>query len=272
MRTKSQVYTPPVRNSAGAESDLTKLRIAILEAASIAREGHVPSALSILNILYCIFLEDLKEFDLEPRDFNFILSKGHASLGLYAVLAKAKFFSEGWIHEFGKFNSDFGGHPDRNKVNGVLASTGSLGHGLPMGVGMALAHKARASKETVIVLIGDGELNEGSNWESLLIAHHHALSNLIVIIDQNQSSERAIKMEYLLEKLNAFGMQTSEIDGHDHQQIISTLFLNESKTPKVVIANTTKGFGVREMENNPAWHHASPTAEQFLVFVKELQK
>jgi len=266
------VYAPPVGNSAGAESDLTKLRIAILEAASVAREGHVPSAFSILNILYCIYLEDFKDFDVDPHNFKFILSKGHASLALYAVLAKANFFTDEWIHEFGKFDSDYGGHPDRNKVNGVLASTGSLGHGLPMGVGMSLAHKARGSKETVIVLIGDGELNEGSNWESLLIAHHHALSNLIVIIDQNQSSERAIKMEYLLEKLNAFGMQTSEIDGHDHQQIISTLFSNQSKTPKVVIANTTKGYGVSEMENNPAWHHASPTAEQFLVFVKELQK
>ena len=266
------MYAFHVQNSASAESDLIKLRIAILEAASVAKEGHVPSALSILNIIYCIFLEDLKDFDLEPRDFSFILSKGHASLGLYAVLAEAKFFSDDWIHEFGEFNSNFGGHPDRNKVNGVLASTGSLGHGLPIGVGMSLAHKARGTKEAVIVLIGDGELNEGSNWESLLIAHHHALSNLIIIIDQNQSSDRAIRMENLSEKFNAFGMQTFEIDGHDHKQIISTVFSKESKTPKVVIANTTKGYGVQEMENNPAWHHASPTAEQFLAFVNELQK
>lgn len=266
------MYTLHVQNSARAESDLIKLRIDILEAASIAKEGHVPSALSILNILYCIFLEDLKDFDLESNDFSFILSKGHASLGLYAVLAEAKFFSDDWIHEFGKFNSDFGGHPDRNKVNGVLASTGSLGHGLPIGVGVSLAHKARGSSKTVIVLIGDGELNEGSNWESLLIAHHHALSNLIVIIDHNQSSDRAIRMENLPEKLSAFGMQTFEIDGHNHKQIISTVFSNESKTPKVVIANTTKGYGVPEMENNPAWHHAAPTADQFLAFVNELQK
>lgn len=266
------MYALYVQNSAKAESDLIKLRIAILKAASLAKEGHVPSALSILNILYCMFLEDLKDFESVSRNFSFILSKGHASLGLYAVLAEAKFFSEEWIHEFGKFNSAFGGHPDRNKVNGVLASTGSLGHGLPIGVGISLAYKAQGSNQNVIVLIGDGELNEGSNWESLLIANHHELSNLIVIVDYNQSSERAIKMENLLEKFNAFGMQTFTIDGHSHRQIISTVFSNVSKTPKVIIANTTKGFGVPEMENNPAWHHASPTADQLLAFVNELKK
>jgi transketolase len=252
------------------KSELNELIVEILRAATNAKEGHVPSALSILDILYCLFLSKERQTNNLKLDFKFILSKGHASLALYAVLSKANFFSTDWVETFGKFDSNFGGHPDRNKVNGVLASTGSLGHGLPLGVGLSLANRALDLNEKVYVLIGDGELNEGSNWESLLISNHHHISNLVIVVDCNDSTNRAVKLDNLKMKLESFGVETAEIDGHNHDEIISALFVKNQISPRAILAKTIKGYGVSEMVNNPAWHHAAPTEAQFLSFVNAM--
>ena len=155
---------------------MKEIRKLILEAALEAGEGHIPSAFSILDLLWVLYDRVLRIQPSSPSDFHrdrFILSKGHASLGLYAVLAQKNFISKDELKEFGKYKSRLGGHPDRNKVPGVEASTGSLGHGFPMAVGAAIALRIQNSAARVFALIGDGEANEGSVWEAALIASHH---------------------------------------------------------------------------------------------------
>lgn len=229
-----------------------------------AKEGHIPSALSILDILWVLYSKilniDSKNPNASERD-RFILSKGHASLGLYVILAENGFFDKNLLSDFGEYNSILGGHPDHNKVPGVEASTGSLGHGMPMAVGMALGLKIKNNPARVFVLVGDGEVNEGTIWESALLASHHELNNLCCIVDFNHSTDRALKVESLSEKFKSFGWETVEIDGHNHQEIYKVLNDKHSK-PLAVIANTVKGNGVEMMENNPAWHHRSPSDEE----------
>jgi len=251
---------------------LNQLRCDILEASARSSEGHIPSALSILDILFCVYVYEShsRVHDLEKVDFNFILSKGHGSLALYSVLAEAGFFEKSWIKDFGSFGSRFGGHPDRNKVPGVVASTGSLGHGLPIAVGIALANRITDKKQKSIVLIGDGELNEGSNWESLLLASNHHLNNLTVIVDYNHSTDRALELGNLESKLVSFGLSTEVIDGHNHVQIVKALEVKDEFKPRAIVAKTIKGNGIKEMENNPAWHHAFPSQEKLIEFKKDL--
>lgn len=251
---------------------LNQLRCDILEASARSSEGHIPSAFSILDILFCVYIYESHSRirDLDNVDFDFILSKGHGSLALYAVLSEAGFFEKSWIKDFGSFGSRFGGHPDRNKVPGVIASTGSLGHGLPMAVGIALANRVSDKKQKIIVLIGDGELNEGSNWESLLLASHHNLSNLTVMIDYNHSTDRALELGDLESKLESFGLSTEIIDGHNHVQIVKALEVKDELKPRAIVAKTIKGNGIKEMENNPAWHHTFPSQEKLMDFKKDL--
>lgn len=255
-----------------SHESLNELRRKIVLAAHQANEGHIPSAFSILNLVYCVYFDATKKynFDFKEKD-TFILSKGHGSLALYSVLSSAGYFSENWINEFAKFESPFGGHPDRNKVNGVTASTGSLGHGLSIGVGIALANKINGKEHEVIILIGDGELNEGSIWESLLLASGHNLGKITVIVDDNKSSERALNLGNLEDKFKSFGFITNTIDGHSHDQIVDSLIPNNQNKPKAIIANTIKGFGVSLMENNAAWHHATPTKIELDEILSELK-
>ena len=241
---------------------LNSLRSSILKAASKSGEGHVPSALSILDILYVIYDEFISNMVFSSAnnvDNRFILSKGHASLALYAVLNHHGKISDEEFYSFAKFESNLGGHPDRNKVSGVESSTGSLGHGLPQGVGLAMALRIKESQGHVYVLIGDGEANEGTIWESALLAPHHKLENLTCIIDNNLSSERALDMGEFAVKFAAFGWKTIEIDGHDHSAIRDALKIREIGKPIAIIANTIKGYGVLSMESNPEWHHRSPS-------------
>jgi len=256
-----------------AGNEMKNLAKTIIKSAHSAKEGHIPSALSILEILIVLYDRilniDPKNPDSDNRD-RFILSKGHASLGLYAVLAHKGFFSHVSLENFGKFESILGGHPDRNKVPGVEASTGSLGHGLPIAVGIALGLKIKKNSHKVYVLIGDGEANEGTIWESAMLASHHNLSNLVCIIDHNHSTDRAVKICDLEEKFKSFGWKAKTIDGHDRKAIYDSLTdLDESK-PTAVIAQTIKGKGIKMMENNPAWHHKAPTEEEFEEIMREL--
>lgn len=195
-------------------------------------------------------------------DDRFILSKGHGCLALYAVL--------GEIKNFCGYDSPFGGHPDSNKITGVEASTGSLGHGLPMAVGMALGSKIRKLDNRIFCLVGDGECNEGTIWESALLASHHKLSNLCCIVDYNHSTDRALKMSDIAAKFDAFGWYAVWIQGHNHREIEHALTYYRKDMPVAIIANTIKGHGVKRMENDPAWHHRAPTDQELAEILEEL--
>ena len=256
------------------ETALKKLRRLLLEVATKAKDGHVPSSLSILDILYVMFMEFIPGTKESINDLNrnrFILSKGHASLGLYVVLYETGEISESELFSFGRFNSNLGGHPDRNKILAIEASTGSLGHGLPQAIGLALGLRIKKSTGHVFVLIGDGEANEGSIWESALLANHHKLGNLTCIIDNNLSSENCLAMGSFVDKFQAFGWAALEINGHDHLEIKRALSLRDSNKPIAIIANTIKGFGIPSMQSNPEWHHKSPNLEELASLLKDLK-
>ena len=231
--------------------DIKKLIIEIAKMSHYSKEGHIPSSLSILDILFVYYKN--------RNNSRMILSKGHASLGLYATL---KHFGiiEFEDDEFCKFNSILGGHPS-DKISGVEASTGSLGHGLPIGIGMALGNKILNKDENIYVIIGDGEINEGTMWESILLASHHKLDNIYCIMDFNRSGDRALKIDDISKKLKSFNWDVLDIDGHDHSQILRSLNL-KSNGPKFIIANTIKGKGIDFMENNPEWHHKFPNESE----------
>jgi transketolase len=166
-------------------------------------------------------------------------------------------------------NHNSTGHPS-NKVNGVETSTGSLGHGLPIGVGMAIGYKIQKLDGKIFVLIGEGESNEGTIWESALLASHHKLNNLVCIMDHNKSGDRALKIDSVIKKFEAFNWNVVEIDGHDSVQINNALSTITDK-PIFILANTVKGKGISMMENNPEWHHKSPSFDELEKFLKELQ-
>jgi transketolase len=256
-------------------TNLNELRRLILRSAAAGGEGHVPSSLSVLDILWVAYDRILKIDPAAPADparDRFILSKGHAALGLYAVLAKKGFFPVSELERMGLYAGPLGGHPDRNKVPGVEASTGSLGHGFPMSVGVALGLRILENDARVFALIGDGEANEGSVWEAALLAAHHGLSNLCCIVDYNHSNDRALKLGDLAAKFAAFGWETRVIDGHAHDEIEKALRNRGASRPVAVVANTVKGRGCRRMENEPAWHHRAPTAEELNEMLLELER
>lgn len=252
---------------------INTLKRTILISAASSREGHVPSSFSVLDILWVLYDRILRidpADPLDPERDRFILSKGHASLGLYAVLADKGFFPASELESFGKLHSILGGHADRNKVPGIEASTGSLGHGFPIAVGTALGLKILNKPQRVFALIGDGECNEGTIWESALLAAHHKLSNLCLVVDHNHSTDRALGLGDLAAKFGAFGWKTAVIDGHDHEQIFGTLSRTDEFRPTAVIAETIKGCGSKTMENNPAWHHRQPNPDELKILLEEL--
>lgn len=252
---------------------IKKMKLQIVLASKSAGEGHVPSAFSILDLLWVLYDQVMKFDANRPNELamdRFVLSKGHASLALYAVLAEKGFFSPENLDTFCKYDSKLGGHPDCNKVQGIEASTGSLGHGFPMAVGIALGSKIRQFENRIFCLIGDGECNEGTIWESALLAAHHQLSNLCCIVDYNHSTDRALELGDLAGKFMSFGWDVLTINGHDHEEIYRALTHRHQHRPLVIIAETTKGHGVRRMENEPAWHHRSPNAEELKGIIEEL--
>ena len=235
------------------------------------QEGHVASAFSILDILDVLYGDVLNISPQSVRDESrdrFVLSKGHAAIGYYSIL-KHYGFIDTEPDSMCRFGSTLGGHPDANKVNGIEVSTGSLGHGLPMACGMALGMKIQKEKGQVYCLIGDGEINEGTIWESFLVINHRKLVNLTTIVDYNHSTDRAVDISDIRAKCESFGMCVIEINGHDHPEIKNALLTRKEK-PLVIIAHTIKGNGIAEMTNNPAWHHRVPTDEEYNRFLEEL--
>jgi transketolase len=255
-----------------------EIRKSILQMCYASGEGHIPSCFSVVEILIELYENRLKYRIENPywedRDY-FILSKGHASAALYAVLGKIGFISEKELLSFAKYDSPLGGHPDRNKVPGVESSSGSLGHGFPFAAGIALGLKIKAKPNKVYVLIGDGESNEGSIWETAMVAAHRKLNNLIGILDANQSQTRCLPLTNIAEKWAAFGWNTHEVDGHNLQDLRETfksISSKETSCPIMIIAHTVKGKGSRLLENDSlAWHHRSPTEEEFNIIMRELE-
>lgn len=252
---------------------MRKLKEQIIRTVSSAGEGHLPSAFSILDILWVLYDRVLHVDPKNPRAPDrdlFFLSKGHASVGYYAVLAEKGFFDSDALNTYANYNSFLGGHPDRNKVPGVEASTGSLGHGFPMAVGAAFALKIQHKQSRVFALIGDGEANEGTIWEASLLASHHQLDNLCVIVDHNHSTDRAVIIDDLQAKFSAFGWQTVCVNGHDHKALEQNLNSIHKGKPLAIIAQTIKGYGCKTIENNPGWHHRMPTTEEAETLIQEL--
>ena len=213
-----------------------------------------------------------------PERDRFILSKGHGAAILYAVLAEKGFFPLNWLDSYYRDDSALAGHITSHGVPGVEVSTGSLGHGLSIGCGMALAGKREERAYRVFVLLSDGELDEGSNWEAILFAPQHALDNLVVIVDYNKiqsfgTVKDVLDLEPLSDKWRACRWAVQTIDGHDHDQIEAALSRVpfEPGKPSVIIAHTIKGKGVSFMENQLAWHYKSPNAEQLAQALGELE-
>lgn len=245
----------------------------ILDIAALSKEGHIPSSLSVLDLLYVIY-QSIEN----NKDNKLILSKGHASLGLYAVLEHYGLLSEP-LETFCKFDSKLGGHPCSIGNPSIEGSTGSLGHGFPYALGLALAKKIQNQSGKVFCIIGDGEANEGTIWETALIAAHRQVDNLYCILDHNHSTDRALDIGDVVKKFSSFGWHCVEIDGHDVDvidQIINSSFCTEAgtkiTTPIFILANTTKGKGCVMMENNPEWHHKSPSEEDLLQIRKEVHE
>ena len=238
---------------------MNKLILKIIRLAFIGQEGHVPSALSILDLIDTVY----KKYITKNKLNKFVLSKGHGSLALYVVLEKYKIIKN--VNTFCSYFSKYGGHPDKNKIKGVESSTGSLGHGFPFASGMALGKKIKKESGKVFVLIGDGECNEGSIWETCLIANHHKLNNLICIIDHNKSTNRALIVDDLRKKFISFGWDAFTINGHNEKLLLKTI-KKQKKKPLAIIAKTIKGKGVSFMENNPEWHHKKIDKETLKEF------
>jgi transketolase len=258
----------------------TRVRTNALRMAFQAKASHIGGAFSMADILAVLYGEggylrvDPRRPDAPERD-RFILSKGHACIGLYAALALSGFIPLAELETYGKPGTRLMSHAS-HKVPGVELSTGSLGHGLPVACGLALGAKRLGRVYQTVVLLSDGEMDEGSNWEGLLFGAHHGLDNLTVIIDANGSqgfgeTNQVMNLEPLATKLTAFGWETHEVDGHNYSALTAALGANGSGRPKALVARTVKGKGVSFMENQLAWHYKSPTEAQFIQALAELE-
>lgn len=255
-----------------------KIRILTLKMTNRGNSSHIGSIFSIADILAVLFNDFLNLYSNNPKCPNrdrFILSKGHAGAGVYAALAIKGFFPIDDLDKHCQNGSLLSGHVSHKGIKGVEFSTGSLGHGFPVAVGMAYSCKINKQTHRVVCLLSDGELDEGSNWESTLLATHLKLDNLIVIIDKNnlqslKSTKETLNLEPLKEKFNSFGCYTIEIDGHDVSQIKNALNKKEVGKPLVILANTIKGKGVSFMENKVLWHYKTAKEDNFHNALREL--
>ena len=241
------------------------LRSMVLDALEGGGRGHLGPALSLLEIVRALYDSVLNHDPTNPllasRD-RFVLSKGHGCLGLFTVLADHGYFPTSELRGFCGFESNLGGHPERATLPGIEFSTGALGHGLSVGIGMAMASRLRNEKWRTFVLLGDGELNEGSVWEGAMHASQHQLGALTVIVDFNRMQasgdiDSIVSLAPLASKWEAFGFEVTEVNGHDVEQLADVLgnSVNSCGKPRVVIAHTVKGKGFVLAENSTAWHH-----------------
>ncbi len=261
-----------------------KIRLSSLQMQHIAHKGHLGGAFSVVEILVGLYYCGIT--NISPKKINnptrdrIILSKGHACLSLFATLADKGFFSKTELERYGQNGTFLGGHPD-HLIPGVEVSSGSLGHGLGIGAGMALAAKFNNQKYLTYVILGDGECCEGSIWEAVTFAVAQELNNLIAIVDNNlvgatSKTQRYVGSTSMEDKWKSFGWDTLSIDGHNISEVMYALKKSKtrslSKKPFVIIANTIKGKGVSFMENDPKWHHGVANDDQYKQAKEELRK
>ena len=250
--------------------------LSIIKAANAGHTGGSLSAVDILNVLYNNVM------DITPQNFqsvdrdHYIQSKGHSVEALYVVLADKGFYPESELDTLNRYQSHFIGHPTR-KINGVEQNTGALGHGLPIAVGTALAGKLDSRDYRVFTLLGDGELEEGSNWEASMSAAHYGLDNLVVIVDHNKLQitgpiETVTGIDNLRQKFEAFGYAVREVDGNSISDLVEVFdqMPFETGKPNLILAHTVKGKGVSFIENQVGWHHHVPTDEEYRIAMQEL--
>ena len=257
-----------------------RCRIEIVKMVHRAQAGHPGGSLSEIDLIAALYSTSLRvrpdEPDWEDRD-RFILSKGHASPGMYALLAEKGFIQHSDLHSYRVLGGVCQGHVDMKWCPGVDFSAGSLGMGLSFGMGCAIAARIERSERRAFVMLGDGEIQEGSIWEAAMAAAHHELGNLKVILDRNRIQNddfclEQMRMFDIPAKWRAFGWNVMEIDGHDMNEIVEGIkFLDTSNdAPSILIAHTIKGKGVSYMEDNPSFHGAAPNDEQFALAMQEL--
>jgi transketolase len=268
---KSAIPTLDLRTS--AKESARAARISALKMTSAAKTSHIGSCLSVIDVLATLFV--IKQREPKHSKDNIILSKGHAAAALYSVLDNLKLLDFNLI-DFCKNGSQLYGHINHHANSEIPLSTGSLGHGLPFGLGMALADKKKDSPSRTYVIVSDGELNEGTTWESALVAGHHRLKNLTVIIDRNRIqslgfTEEISSLDPIAPKWEAFGWATIELNGHDIDAIVDALNIEYDK-PLCIIANTLKGKGVSFMENTLEWHYKSASPEELTAALREVSE
>jgi len=269
-------------NNAELKKKATWLRRQILQIVVSSQRGHIGGALSCTEILVALYYGGILRFDADnprwPDRDRFVLSKGHSCVALFAVLADLGVFPASVLDSYCRNGCMLGGHPDRN-VPGIEADTGSLGHGLGIAAGLALAAKIDRKPYMTVALLGDGECYEGSVWESAMFAAHHRLNNLVAVIDRNGQcvtdfTEDCNRLEPLADKWRAFGWETRTVDGHSFDELIDAFHGFHSRVsagPLVIIANTIKGKGVSFMEKSIQWHHGVPQGDQLEEANRQLQ-
>lgn len=267
----------PVANES-LEAVAAQLRGRIIEVSGKAQVPHLGSCLSCLDILVALYWRVLRIDPANPKAADrdrFILSKGHAAPALFQVLAMRGFYPQSALENYGDDGSLFGEHPPAHGVAGIEAATGSLGHGLPMGVGMALGTRLQGRNERVFVVMSDGECNEGSVWEAGLMAAAQKLDRLTAIVDFNKwqatgRSQEVLALSPLVDKWRAFGWEAEEIDGHDIPALIEALARPGTDRPRMFVAHTVKGKGVSFMEDDNNWHYRTPSPEEIVSAKREL--
>jgi transketolase len=257
------------------------LRSRIIETSSKTGTPHLGSCLSCVDILTALYFGVLKIDPANPKAANrdrCILSKGHGAMGLFHVLAERGFYPLSDLDNYGQDGGVFAEHPPTPEhLAGIEAATGSLGHGLPLGLGMAMAGRIQRLDYKVYAVLGDGECNEGSNWEAAMLASAKRVSNLCAIVDFNKwqatgRSQEVMALDPLVDKWKAFGWNAVEVDGHDFKQLLGALsqFPNANEKPTAIIAHTVKGKGASFMEDDNNWHYRIPTADEVIQAKKEL--
>ncbi len=250
----------------------------VVKMTSQGKSSHVGSCLSCIDILAVLYTEVLTKDPNNPSAENrdiFIMSKGHAGAALYSVLSRVGYFNVELLETHYQNGGNLSGHVNSHLIDGIEVSTGSLGNGLGIGCGYAYDAKVKNINRKIFVLISDGELNEGSTWEAILFAAHHNLNNLICILDANgiqsiKTTIETLNVEPIKDKLQSFGWDTSEIDGHNHKELFNTLNNSHIKNPSFVIARTTKGKGVSFMEDSVLWHYRNAQGKELISAMEEL--
>ena len=263
-----------LRNKFNLGLKSVQLRQQIFTSIYTGNGGHLGGCFSIIDFLVVVYYKFLNFNTAEPYKLDrdkLILSKGHCSLALYWILSDVGFFDKDLIASYGEDGSHFAGHPELGKAPGIEASTGSLGHGPSIGVGAAISSKKYNFKNKILVICGDGELNEGSVWEAIMCASQHRLNNFYLIIDNNKLesldlTNNIISIEPIHARLEAFGFKVIRVDGHSHSDIengLLSLQADEVERPKCLVLDTNKGHGLSFTHLVPQWHFRSPTADEY---------